>query len=144
MTAPERRPLWEPISVGVAVLSLIAVLIFNTLQVRDTRQATQIGLSTELHALVTASFTSVNRSKIPDKLGGNGALNRREQAALRDLMFTADYLAWLLNQEHMSDEDAEAYWAPLLDQSYQLGLGFPDDLPVQAYAELKRFVDRHR
>jgi hypothetical protein len=128
------------------MLSLVAVLIFNTVQVRQTRLATEVGLSTNLHALLKESLVAVNRTSIPEKAAGiqRKKLNHDERAALRDALWTADYLAWLLNRKYVADDRARAYWGSLLRDSYQLGKSFPDELPIESYAELTRFVASRR
>ena len=142
-----RRPLWETVSGVTAVVSLIIVLIFNTIQVaRDADQATQarlaaeLGLSTQLHSLVTEAEREVNATALAGKLQRQEKPARGELSALRFALSSADYLAWLLNRGYVAVEDARTYWSPVLHEAYALGKQAPAELDVDEFAELSEFV----
>lgn len=145
------RPLWETVSGLTAVVSLIAVLIFNTIQVtRDADQATQtraaaeLGLSTQLHSLVTEAQREVNSTGLLPKLQRQEQPTRAETAALRFALASADYLAWLLNRRYVAVGGAREYWTPVLREAYELGEQAPGELDVDDFVELSRFVRQTR
>jgi hypothetical protein len=142
-----KRPRWETVSAITAVVSLIGVLTFNSIQVsRDADQATQsraaaeLGLSTQLHSLVTEAENAVNATDLAAKLERNEKPTRKETAALRFALASADYLAWLLNRGYVNVDGAREYWAPVLGEAYDLGKRASGELDVDDFVELSRFV----
>jgi hypothetical protein len=124
----------------------LVVLVFNSVQVRrdadqatQTRAATELALSTQLHSLVTEAERAVNATHLAEKLRDKERPSRTEAASLSFALASADYLAFLLNRRYVDVKGVRKYWTPVLHEAYELGEQAPD-LNVDDFVELSRFV----
>lgn len=119
-------------NVGAVIAAAAAVLgiwfsafsAYETLEQQDqTREATQLGLLTELTGSARAAFEKINGSTIPEKACSLPVREPTpdEDAALFDALGTLDYLSWLQRTSQMQDlPGAQAYWRPMLLGAYTL------------------------
>jgi hypothetical protein len=123
---PSARPgvSWQLIASLTAIASLVVALIFNGLQFRQTRhateesrEATELQVFTELHQLVNNSVASVVISR---GSWSSGELSDGADRSLQRAMNNMEYLAWLFNGGHVKLAGAEELWAPAVRCLYDI------------------------
>lgn len=121
---PRRRPRLIDISTLTAVAGLAVALVFNALQVRDsakqereTRQATQLELLTELNGLVTPFQTKVVplSPEFRRAEDGNGSLSNSTNANFAATLTNLNYLAWLFDNGYVAIPAARQLWSPEME-----------------------------
>jgi len=124
MSTPARR-WWRDVATLVALVGLIATLLFNTLGVRQQvaqakreRAAAELGLLTQLSGV--ARQAEARLVTVRDRLCIGRAPQRADQMALLEASQNYDYLAWLFNHGHVRMVSARTYWAPSMIETYEL------------------------
>jgi hypothetical protein len=119
---------WQGIASLTAIASLVVALIFNGLQVQQTRhasdedrEATELQVFTQLHQLVNDSLASV---VISGDSWNTGVLSEDESRSLSRAMNDMEYLAWLFNRGYVKLSGAEALWAPAVRCVYDTASSF--------------------
>jgi hypothetical protein len=146
---PTGRRWWR----DVAVTGLLVTLIFNTVgvwlqveQSQETKEATQLGLLTQLNVTAKSSEAQINATDIPDrrcKRDQIGQLKDAQEAALVEALDFYDYLAWLFSREHVTLQGADEYLAPRMIDAFAVGRAFmPPKQLGRDFAYLKAFGDR--
>jgi hypothetical protein len=112
---------WEPVSSLTAVISLIVVLTFNTLQVKQTREATQLSLLTQLNdAVAQANFDLDMRQPLQEICYATELeLDSGESATVRRSLALYDYIAWLILEHHVSLGSAADSWGRRVQYGYE-------------------------
>jgi hypothetical protein len=141
-------------NVGAVIAAVAAVLgiwfsafsAYETLEQQEqTREATQLGLVTELTASARDAFEEINAGTILEKACTRPVREPTpaEDAAVFDALGTLDYLAWLQRNGRMGElPDAQGYWRPMLLSAYELAhrLHARDELKPQ-FPNLVAYAD---
>jgi hypothetical protein len=121
---PNRRVSWEGIAALTAILSLVAALVFNGVQVmetrrvaRETRDATELQVFTQLHSLIAGSSARV----VPtESEWTTGTLTPADDAKLGLAGNNMEFLAWLFNEGRIGLDGARALWGPAMRCMYEM------------------------
>jgi hypothetical protein len=141
---PPRRPRWEAISAMTAVAGLIAGLVFYGVQVseanqtaRQTRQATQLQLYTQMQSLVNGPAFAPGKVETM-----NRRLTQAHQQQLDTEANNMEYLAYLFNLGYITLPRAKQLWGPAMSCFYKTATPY---LPAikKELPELARFVGSH-
>ena len=113
----------------VAALSLIAALVFSSIQLRDaaesqhqTKLATELGLLTQLQGVISQSAYSRVPYEHQFRELRAGRRSRLTPAAYRVTSEEAsnmDYFAWLFNNHYLNARGAEELWGPRMICEYK-------------------------
>jgi hypothetical protein len=117
----------ESVSVLVALGSLIAALVFSTVQARLTKEATELQLLTQLHALVTESQATVDLAQVQKSIDDGsyaGGLDYKQNQQLTRAASNMDYLAWLFEEDFIDLPRAGKLWQPAMRCFYEAGRHF--------------------
>ena len=143
---------WAAVSTVVAVLSLLAVLVFNAIAVRDTstaqqqaRTATELGLMTQLQAELNESvYGRVKYAAQFDELdeGKRRTLTPLAYRALAEEATNMDYLAWLFNSGALTTQGSDELWGPVMICEYQQAIAPSLQQPAQEVPQLVRFIQQ--
>jgi hypothetical protein len=119
--ARSRRRHIIDISAITAIVSLVVALVFNGLQVRDSaeqarasRQATELGLLTQLNGIVARSESTVSpldREFLQAEAHSGAVLSPKTEASLAITLKNLDYMAWLFNKGFVDIPGARQLWA---------------------------------
>lgn len=143
---------WARWSAIVAALSLVAALVFNGIQVRDSavaqneaRVATELGLLTQLQNVMSESvYRRVQYAPEFQQLRA-GERSRLSPAAYRATVEESanmDYLAWLFNNHHLTIDGADELWGPRMICEYKRAFAPSLSTPAQDLPELIRFIQQ--
>jgi hypothetical protein len=148
-----KKDIWARWSVLVALLSLIAALIFNGIQVRGSAEAQrQAKVATELGLLagIQTAMTESIYAKVPysDELGEleAGKRTRISTAAYRAVAEEAygmNYFAWLFNHDYLDAPEADELLGPVMVCEYEKTFTRVFAAPAGEVPELARFVQTH-
>jgi hypothetical protein len=118
--AGSRRRHIIDISAVTAIASLVVALVFNGLQVRDSaeqsraaRQATELGLLTQLNGIVAQSESTVSpldREFRTVEAQTGTTLSTKTEASLAITLKNLDYMAWLFNHGFVAIPGARQLW----------------------------------
>lgn len=115
---------WEGVAALAAVFSLVAALIFNGCQLaetrrveRETRDATDLQVFTQLHSLIAGSSARFVPTKVEDDLA---TLTPEDDAKLGLAGNHMEYLAWLFNQGRIGLAGARGLWGPAMRCWYDM------------------------
>jgi hypothetical protein len=149
-----RRVRWEAVSGTIAVVSLVAALVFNGLQVRESasaqrqaRLATELGLLTQLQGVMNESvFSRVPYARQFEDLaaGRRTTVTHAAYEAVAREASNMDYFAWLFNHGYLTTPGADRLWGPRMICEWKQAFA-----PVFAHAtqdlpELLKFVRERR
>lgn len=127
----EKLATW--IGVSVAVLSLVAALVFNGLQVRDSaraqrqaKTATELALLAQIQSAMTES--AYRRTPFVKQFR---ELRSHQRSSLGNKAFRVvaeegsnmDYFAWLFNHGYVTADGAEELFGPQMVCEYQQAIG---------------------
>ena len=133
---------------ALAVIGLLVTLLFNTIgvwrsedQARKSRIATEVSLLTQVGDAVNRAETSLTELGANDKACEQAPhLTEKQEASLHSALTYYDYLAWLFNQGHVTQESAKRYWGVNMTYAYDLGRRLKSKGEVNdLYRELTRF-----
>ena len=135
---PRRRVPWQAVGTVTAVLSLVAALVFNGIQVRNnghqqraSREATELQLLTQLNGVVNDATLGI--SGVLNRANKTSlALSSRERALLDHALGEFDYVAWLFENRFLTLPAAKRYWLNAL------GCAYHSALLLEPRRELKR------
>ena len=147
--ARSRRRHIIDISAITAIASLVVALVFNGIQVSDSadqarasRQATELGLLTQLNGIVAQSEATVspldNEFKQTEEL--NRQLSAKTEASLAVTLKNLDYLAWLFNNGFVSIPGARALWGRRMECMYATAVLVYGPTANVRLPNLERFV----
>ena len=157
---PRRMRNWEAISAIIALLGLIAALIFNGIQAADSadaqrqtqhatelsQQATELTLLTQLQSMLNDSVYARTPYASQFQALRAGRLNKLAaqpyQAVVREAS-DMDYLAWLFNQGYLAVPGADRLWGPLMVCEFKNAIYPALGHATQDFPNLSRFID-HR
>jgi hypothetical protein len=119
------------------VISLVVVLTFNTLQVKQTRETTQLSLMTQLNdAVAQANFDLDTRQPLEEICFATHVdLDAAERASVHKSLALYDYIAWLIIEHHVSLGSAAEAWGRRVQYGYEYarravpGAAMADDYP---------------
>lgn len=143
-----RTPWWR----NLALIGLVVTLVFNTVGVwqgarsaEEGKKATALGILTSINAASSEAEGEINATDAPARICDRhtiGTLSRADTAKLGKALDHYDYLALLLNQKHVTLEDARTYWQREMVEAYDYAKRFidPGFLDIQ-YLELRRYYD---
>jgi hypothetical protein len=149
---PWRRPAGRDISVVVAVLSLIAALVFSALQMRDSARSidqSQRSLALQQRAndfqtLISVSTTLQRSHEQMTELilrGGGGAST---STRLVEALGPNETIAFSLNRRLVSMPGAETLWGNLLYCNWRMARGSTYGNRIPPYfPELARYVQTY-
>src|SRR4051812_11423242 len=138
-----QKPWWRSGATLVAVVGLVVGLLYNGFNVRAevdqekaaagqerrTREATEIGLLTQLNAGAIASEQAIDATDVPERRCSRTPLlsltgHHRQRAALFAALGYYEYLAWLFNHRELTMRDALDYWRSRMILMYDTAVGF--------------------
>lgn len=129
----EREKLATWVGVGVAVISLVAALVFNGLQVRDSaraqrqaKTATELALLAQIQGTMTeAAYRRVPFAKQFRKLRKNQRSNLSDKAfrVVAEEGADMNYFAWLFNRGYVTADGADELLGPQMVCEYQQAIG---------------------
>jgi hypothetical protein len=143
------RPSWEAAGVVVGVLSLAGALFYSALQLRHTREATQLQLMTELNTQLNDSMARLwmHEDEVLAIQGDDTKfLSQRAIADIDRATLYMEYWAWMLRSEFVTLPDARELWGPSMACRYEnviLADASPDAV-AEAYPNLTDFVRSYR
>ena len=149
MSAPDRlsreeRPWWRDAPTLVAVVGLLAALVFNTvgvwLQVGQSEQArenTALALLTSLNGLAHQAEGQI--TGVREAFCSGSPPTPRDEAALIEAAQNYDYLAWLFNADEIGVPLAREYWTPSMLETYELMAQQGLPATQERFRELRRF-----
>lgn len=147
-----KKDKWAAWSAAVAVISLIAALVFNGIQVRDSanaqrqaRVATELGLLAEIQTAMTRSIYA----KVPhaDELRDleadrRSSLSRRAYQLVAEEAYGMNYFAWLFNNGYLKAPEADELLGPVMVCEFQQLFVRVFEDPAGEVPELTKFVQR--
>jgi hypothetical protein len=154
-TSERRRLLtWEAVTGSIAVFSLVAALVFNGIQVRDsarsqrqTKLATELALLTQLQGVLNQSVYSRVPYAQEFRDLSTGRRKNLSPAAYRVVVEEAanmDYFAWLFNRGFLTTRGADRLWGPRMICEWQQAIAPAIQNPSQHLPNLLRFVQARR
>lgn len=148
-----KKDKWARGPVILALLSLIAALIFNGIQVRggadaqrQAKTATELGLLAGIQTAMTQSIYA----KVPysDELreleaGERTRLSIRAYQAVAEEAYGMNYFAWLFNHDYLDAPDADELLGPVMVCEYEETFSRVFRRPAGEVPELARFAQSH-
>jgi hypothetical protein len=121
------RPWWREAPTLVAVVGLLAALVFNTVgvwlqlgQAEQARENTALALLTQLNGLARQAEDRI--TGVREAICAGNPATPRDDSALIEAAQNYDYLAWLFNADHIRMQSASDYWAPNMLEAYELAV----------------------
>jgi hypothetical protein len=150
MKGKGKRDRWTAVSVAIAAIGLVAALVFNGLQVRDSaeaqrqaKSATELGLLTQLQGVMSESLYSRVPYKEQFRRLRAGLPGRLTPAAYRVMVEEAsnmDYFAWLFNEGYLTAPGADELWGPRMICEFKQVFAPGFENPAREVPDLYRFI----
>jgi hypothetical protein len=144
-------PWWRQAATLLGIVGLLVTLAFNTLAVRTTarqarqsREAAQIGVLTQLNSNASDSETAINRTPAADRqCKARFVLKSDDDAAVRSALDYYEYLAWLFNNDRLTVSGSRAFFGGRMIDGWRLARHYLGSGQLTLlYPQLTRFVER--